>query len=256
MTIPFPEIAPFFLMLALAITLLAGFVKGAVGFAMPTVMISGMASFLSPELALAAVILPAVVANFWQALRNGFGAALASARRFWLFILLVLIFILGSAQLFRFLPSRAMFLILGIPITTFAVLQLMGWRLKVAPENRRRVEVTFGAIAGFIGGVSGAWGPPTVAYLTAIELPKSEHVRVQGVVYSMGGVMLLAAHTQSGVLNANTLPFSLIMIVPAMFGMWLGYSVHKRLDQERFRRATLFVLVVAGLNLIRRGLLG
>lgn len=256
MTALFPEIAPVLLIWAMAVTLVAGFVKGSVGFALPTIMISGMASFMAPDLALAALILPTVLLNVWQALRNGFAAALASARRFWLFIVIVLVFILGSAQLFRFLPSWAMFLILGVPITFFAIMQLFGWRLRVAPEHRRRAEVMFGAIAGFIGGVSGVWGPPTVAYLTAIEMPKTEHVRVQGVIYSIGAVMLLVAHVQSGVLNAGTLPLSALMVVPALIGMTIGFFVQDRLDQARFRRATLFVLVVAGLNLIRRGLLG
>ncbi|WP_240784179.1 hypothetical protein [Tabrizicola caldifontis] len=38
---------------ALAITLFAGFVKGAVGFAMPMILISGFAVFLPQDLALA-----------------------------------------------------------------------------------------------------------------------------------------------------------------------------------------------------------
>ena len=41
---------------ALAITLFAGFVKGAVGFAMPMIMISAFSSFLPPEVALAGLI--------------------------------------------------------------------------------------------------------------------------------------------------------------------------------------------------------
>jgi uncharacterized membrane protein YfcA len=44
--------------------------------------------------------------------------------------------------------------------------------------------------------------------------------------------------------------------VPALAGLWLGFRLQDRMDQNRFRRATLIVLVVAGLNLIRRGLLG
>jgi uncharacterized membrane protein YfcA len=36
--------------------------------------------------------------------------------------------------------------------------------------------------------------------------------------------------------------------------MWLGNKVHDRIDQQAFRRAILAVLIVAGLNLIRRGL--
>ena len=62
---------------ALAIGLLAGFVKGAVGFAMPMILISGLGSILPAELALAALILPTLVTNGMQALRQGTGAARA-----------------------------------------------------------------------------------------------------------------------------------------------------------------------------------
>jgi uncharacterized protein len=37
-----------------------------------------------------------------------------------------------------------------------------------------------------------------------------------------------------------------------MSGMLAGYMVQDRLDQVRFRQATLIVLVLTGLNLLRR----
>ena len=58
----------------MAITAFAGLVKGAVGFAMPMIMISAMSSFLPPDMALAALIMPTLLTNFLQAFRQGFGA--------------------------------------------------------------------------------------------------------------------------------------------------------------------------------------
>ena len=244
------------LVLAVALTLIAGFVKGAVGFAMPMIMISGMGSFLPPDVALAALIVPTVLTNLWQALRNGLAAAWDSVLRFRFYIAIVLLFIAGAAQLVRVLPTWAMFLILGVPITLFALSQLMGLRLTIRPEHRRRAEFLIGGFAGFVGGLSGVWGPPTVAYLTAIDTPKVEQMRVQGVVYGAGAVVLLAAHLRSGVLNAQTAPLSVALVVPALVGVAIGFRLGDRLDQALFRRATLAVLVVAGLNLVRRGLAG
>lgn len=241
---------------AVAITLVAGFVKGTVGFAMPMIMISGLATVLPPELALAALILPTVLSNLWQALRGGIAAAGEAARMHWRYILIVMIFIAGSAQLVTVLSARAMFLILGIPVVLFCLAQLAGWAPRIAPRMRRPAELAIGAAAGFVGGLSGVWGPPTVMYLTALETPKTEAIRVQGVVYGLGAVMLLAAHVQSGVLRAETLPLAVAMIVPALAGMGLGFAVQDRLDQARFKKLTLVVLVVVGANLVRRGLTG
>ena len=58
----------------LGVTLFAGFVKGAVGFAMPMIMISAFGTFLPKELALALLILPVLVTNVAQALRDGWPA--------------------------------------------------------------------------------------------------------------------------------------------------------------------------------------
>jgi len=244
-------ISPLFFAAALVVTLAAGFVKGAVGFAMPMIMISGMGSFLPPETALAALIVPTVVANTWQALRQGVVSALQSVQRVWRFLLVGLVFLVGSAQLFTVLPADLLFLFIGAPIVAFSIAQLLGWRPKF---GGRFAEVVLAAIAGFSGGLSGVWGPPTVAYLTATNTPKTEHIRVQGVIYGLGAMALLFAHIQSGVVRAETVPLSFAMLVPSVIGMWVGLKVHDRMPQERFRKATLAVLAVAGLNLIWRGL--
>lgn len=138
----------------------------------------------------------------------------------------------------------------------FAIWQLLGKKLHVAPEWRGRVEIIVGTIAGITGGLSGVWGPPTVAYLTAIQASKGDSVRVQGVVYLAGACVLILAHLKSGVLNAQTAPLSALMVLPAAVGMGLGMRAHGKMDEQRFRRWTLVVLVVAGLNLVRKGLMG
>jgi uncharacterized membrane protein YfcA len=245
---------PLHMALALALTLVAGFVKGAVGFAGPMIMISGLGSFLPPDLALAALILPTLMTNLWQALRQGRAAALAAIRAFRFYMAIVLLFIAGAAQLVAVLPARALYLLLGLPITAFAAMQLAGIRPRIRPQHRRRAEILIGALAGFVGGMSGVWGPPTVAYLTALDTGKAEAMRVQGVVYGAAAVMLLVAHLRSGVLNAATAPLSALLMLPSALGMVLGLALHDRLDARRFRQATLAVLVVAGLNLLRRGL--
>ena len=111
-------------------------------------------------------------------------------------------------------------------------------------------------IAGFFGGLSGIWGPPIVMYLLALRLPKVEIVRAQSLSFLLGSVVLLVAHLHSGVLNPVTLPASAWLVLPTMAAMFAGYRVHDRLDQRRFMTATLGVLVLTGLNLLRRAAVG
>jgi uncharacterized membrane protein YfcA len=247
-------LTPLALAAALAITLLAGFVKGAVGFAMPLIMISSFSAFLPPEIALAGLILPTLVTNIAQAFRDGIAAAWGSVRKFWRMILATCLFILISSQFVRDIPKEAFLLLLGVPVTAYAALQLAGRNLALHLDHQRRAEWTLGAIGGLYGGISGVWGPTVLVYLLSTGASKQETIRVTGVIFLIGAVILLGAHLQSGVMNATSLPFSAALVVPAVIGMALGYRAQARLDQALFRRLTQGLLVLTGLNLIRQGL--
>jgi len=251
----FPLLSPYELGLAALIAILAGFVKGVVGFAMPLVFISGLTIFMPPELALAGLIVPTLVTNAHQALRQGMHAAVRSTIDFRVFLVCGGVALIACAQLVRIFPDQVMLAVIGVPVTFFALLQLGGYTFKLSRRNTR-VEVVAGAVAGALGGLSGIWGPPTVAYLTALNTPKHEQMRIQGVIYGLGAVALLFAHIGSGVLRAETIGFSLAMVPTAYLGMSIGMAFTDRIDQMAFRRATLAVLLVAGLNLIRRAWLG
>jgi hypothetical protein len=146
----------------------------------------------------------------------------------------------------------AYLLLLGIPVTAFAGLQLAGVALGLRLQHRVRAEWGLGVIGGIYGGISGIWGPPLLVYLLSVGTPKVEMIRVQGVVFLIGSVALLAAHLRTGVADSASLGFSALLVVPAVLGMVLGYRLQDRLDQQVFRRWTQGLLVVTGLNLIRQ----
>ncbi|MFC2969385.1 sulfite exporter TauE/SafE family protein [Acidimangrovimonas pyrenivorans] len=247
---------PWALALAIAVTLVAGFVKGAVGFAMPMIMISALSSFLPGHEALAALLLPTLTTNLAQAFRQGPSAAWESVVKYRRMIVTIIVFIVISAQFVLLIPSWLMYVLLGVPIVGFALYQLSGRPLVIAIHHRKRVEIVLGIVAGLYGGISGVWGPPLLVYLLSTGTEKREQVRVQGVVFLLGAVMLTVAHLRSGVLNASTAPLSALLVIPAWIGMWVGFRLQDRLDPVRFRWWTLLLLAITGANLIRRGLMG
>jgi uncharacterized membrane protein YfcA len=251
-----PELDPAIWAAVIAITLTAGLVKGAIGFAMPLIMVSGLTTVLEPRLAVAGIILPIVVSNALQTFRTGWGPAIAAVRDFWRYILIVCIAIAVFAQIVPQLDPRVFYLVLGVPVVALSIMQLAGIRLHIREPNRWWAEWVIGLISGVLGGLAGTWGPTTVLYLLAIDTPKARQIVVQGVIYGLGAVTLLFAHIHSGILNRGTVPFSAFLLIPGVIGMWIGFRIQDRLDQTLFRRVTLVVLTVAGLNLIRKGLLG
>jgi uncharacterized membrane protein YfcA len=240
---------------ALAITLFAGFVKGAVGFAMPLILVSAFAVFLPQEVALAGLILPTLVTNLSQAFRQGVGPAVETTRTYRRFLIATVVCIAISAPFADAIPRGLYLLMLGVPITIFAGLQLMGRSLAIPLQDRNRAEWGLGVIGGLYGGVSGIWGPPLLVFLLSTGADKLQMIRAQGVVFLIGAVMLLAAHLTTGLANAQTLAFSAALCLPALIGLFIGYRVQDRLDQQRFRRWTQGLLVLTGLNMVRLALM-
>ncbi|MEM8850011.1 MAG: sulfite exporter TauE/SafE family protein [Pseudomonadota bacterium] len=249
-------LTPFAWGLALAIACFAGIVKGAVGFALPLVMISGLSSFLDPKLALAGLLVSVLATNGWQVLRQGRVAAQAAVVTHWRYLLILVVAIFAAAQLVAVIPRNAFYFILGVPVVALSILQLSGLRLSIPPHRHVAAEWGIGLISGILGGLAGTWGPTTVLYLLAIDTPKARQMVVQGVIYGLGSVVLVAAHLRSGILNGETIWFSAALLPAALVGMTIGFRIQDRMDQDLFRRATLVVLVVAGINLIRKGIVG
>ena len=250
----FPFLSPLQLVFALLIGVGSGFVKGVVGFAMPLVLISGLTLFIAPEYALAGLILPTLVSNGMQAMRQGLAAAWASIKEFRLFLIVGGITLVLAAQLVRLVHADVLAGMIGVPVVLFVALQLTGYQFRLA--RRSKLSDTIVALAtGLLGGVSGVWSATTVTYLTALNTAKQDQIRIQGVIYGLGAIAMVGAHLGSGVLRAETLPFSVLLILPAILGMWFGSQVADRIDQLMFRRATLVVLLIAGANLVRRAFL-
>lgn len=248
------QVPPHMLLLALGVALFAGFIKGVVGFAMPLIMVSLFSGFLSSDMALAGMILPTITANLTQALGGGFRAALQNIWEYRRFITATMVFIAVSAPLFNLIEPVSYLLVLGIPVTAYALLQLIGVPLQLNLRQRNISEWILGIIGGFYGGISGIWGPPLLVLLLSTHVEKLKMIRVQGVVFLIGSVVLLASHLNTGVLDNNGLTFSALMIIPAQIGMFIGQRLQHHISQEKFRRAAQILLVITGANLIKKAL--
>lgn len=247
---------PFAWTLALGIAFFAGVVKGSVGFALPLIMISGLSSFLDPRLSLAGILISVLVTNGWQVTRQGWDPARAAVALHWRYLLMVMIAIFVTAQLVTSIPRQWFYFILGIPVVGLSLIQLTGVRLTIPAARRTAAEWVIGTISGILGGLAGTWGPTTVLYLLAIETPKARQMVVQGVIYGAGSIVLVLAHLKSGILNGDTIWFSVAMLPAALIGMSVGFKLQDRMDQDLFKKVTLIVLIVAGINLLRKGLMG
>ena len=234
------------------LALVAGLIKGITGFAFPMIMFSGMSLFFDPADAVACMVLPLLAVNLIQSLQFGYRAAVREARASFLLAAALCICIAVAAPLVTVLSPSALFAVLGPTIILVALIQLAGWRFTLPPRHHKAGAVVTGLAAGICGGFAGVWAPLIVLYLLALNIGKQRHILIQGVIYTAGSLVLIAAHFRTGVVNAESLGLSGALIIPSLLGLGAGAWLLGRIDRQRFVTVTLFVLVAAGLNLVWR----
>ena len=102
--------------------MVAGVVKGMVGFALPMIFISGLSMVMPPETALGALIIPAFIANGFQALRHGLVLALKTVKQFRIFLISGGVCLIASAQFVLLLSPEVLFLLAWFPSHIFYIL--------------------------------------------------------------------------------------------------------------------------------------
>ncbi len=237
------------LFVALAL-FLGGAVKGTVGVGLPLVVVSLLGSLLDPRLSVALVTLPVVMTNVWQSLRSGI--LLGALRRFWPLILVFALSTWVGAQILVALDAALLLGLLGAAVVMFSLINLFQPRLRLAAEHERFAGPGVGLVAGLLNGVSTVNGPPLAIYLVSLGLDKETFIGSYGLIALCGSFPLLLSYIGVGLLGPVEFGASLLAVVPALVGVVAGERLRHRIDPELFRRILLAVLIVLGLNLIRR----
>lgn len=239
---------------AALVFLLAGTVKGTTGIGLPMVAIGILTQFFDPRLAIALIMLPMIVTNFWQLYRAG--EILRAARTYIWFIVALIVFVAISSSFATSVSASFLTGATGVAVVIFALINLLLKLPALADAFDRPAQVTIGAIAGAIGGLTAIWGPPMAMYLAARRVDKDEFVRATGLMITMGSMPLLYSYVSQGLLTKTLALTSAAMILPALAGFAIGEALRQRLSPEKFRLVLLWFFLVMGANLIRRSLAG
>ncbi len=233
-----------------AILLLGGLAKGVLGVGLPMITVPLLSTFILVPEAVALMYVPVLVANIWQAFQGGyFRTALG---RFWpMLIFIVAGTWLGARTLVTIDPA-ILVAILGVIVIVFSLVSLTQPQFRVPERHELSISLAIGLVAGFIGGLSLFIGPAMIMFLVALHLKKEEFIGSVGLIYTVTLIPIGALYVGYGVLREEHTVLALLATVPVFLGMLLGQWVRGRIDQEPFRKVLLLVLVVIGLNLIRK----
>lgn len=230
----------------------AGFVKGLVGFGLPLVAVSLSGQLLTIEQAVVLNLFPVILSNLLQAF--GGGHVLPTLKRFrWLIVALLIGLAIGTRLLIS-IDSAHLMLLLGVIVIIYCALDLIGLRLYIQHHQEAPAGALAGLVAGVMGGLSTVYGPPLVMYLLGVRLPREQFIATVGLLWLLAGLFLAASYWAAALLTGPLALLSLALAVPTLLGFVLGDRLGRRCNQQLFRRLLLLMLVIVGLNLIRRGL--
>ena len=231
--------------------LLAGFIKGTIGFGFPTVGTPVLALFDDVKTAVPVLVPPNIVLDGLQARRAGAGFG-AAFRRLLPLLLFGAVGMAIGTRLLVVLPARVAGGLLGVFLVSFVALNVTGVRLHVRTEWERWISPLVGLLAGLVGGVTNVPGTPLVLYFYALALPKTEFVRWVAISFVSYKLVQLVALVSYGAFTVAMIPAAVGVTGVALGAFHLGLRVQDRLDQRTFNRVVLGFLALLGLALIAR----
>ncbi|MEM7775621.1 MAG: sulfite exporter TauE/SafE family protein [Pseudomonadota bacterium] len=242
------------LLALVAITfLIAGCVKGVVGFGLPTVALALLAATFGLKPAIALTVFPSLLTNLWQALSGGHLRTLMV--RLAPLILAVLCGVFLGTRVLASASPAPLTLVLGVLLLVYATLGLAKVVLPLIGDRERWASPLVGLVNGSITGLTGTFIVPGVMYLQSLGLERSQLVQAMGLLFCISTLALGGFLVQVALLPADMALTSFLAVIPAFIGMWLGQKIGARLNDVLFQRLLFIGLGAVGVFLAIRSLI-
>lgn len=222
----------------------AGFVKGVVGMGLPTVAIGLLSLVMAPMSAVAILVIPSLVTNSWQLLAGPKCAALA--RRFASMLLAVCVGTFMGIGVLTGPSASTAGAALGAVMVAYGLYGLFGRPFVVSTRAEPWLSPVIGLATGAVAGATGLFVVPMVPYLNSLGLAKESLIQALGLSFTASTIALAAALAFKGHYQWSAAWSSLLAVLPALAGMYIGQLVRDRLQPAVFRRWFFIGLVVLG----------
>ena len=120
----------------------------------------------------------------------------------------------------------------------------------VLPAGGRAAEVVVGFAGGILGGIAALSGVLPTIYASLVGWPKDlRRLFFQAFNSTILGAMLFASAVQ-GLIGLKFLVALAATIPATVLGAHLGFRTYRKLDNHRFDRLVLFILLLSGVGLV------
>ena len=235
--------------LAFITIVLAGLIASLTGFGFAIISIPLLMLFVPPKVAVPLVQLLSVVLKLMLIVET---RKWIDLKRIWPLLLTGTLTVPLGTYLLLILEPEPLRILIGAVVVVSALALLAGWRWTV--RNEKLTLAPVGLLSGILGGSTGMPGPPVILFFSNQGMEK-QTFRANLIVYfactSIVGVVSIAL----GGLFTREILLNWAGLLPALvIGMWAGVRLARRVDQARFQKITLGVLILTGIAGIASGL--
>lgn len=246
------------LVLCFLVMVLAGLVKGIVGFGLPAVGIGLLSLFMAPPEAAAIIVVPAFITNVWQFFSGPH--PMRAGRRFAPMMIALVIGTLVSGFTLGGLSSPLAQPAIGVVLILYAVVGLAAVPLVVPLRWEGWLSPVMGFFTGIVTGMTGVSVLPSTPYLKGLGLDKDTLVEAMGLTYGIATVALAMTLLAPGVegaplANRWLVIASALALLPAVLGMELGGRLRRVASPATFTRLLFLGLGLLGAYMMARGLM-
>ena len=166
-----------------------------------------------------------------------------------MFLFLVFGLIIG-ARLILEINLNTITQIIALSIIFAALVNCFGFKItNINNTHEKIITSIIGFGSGILGGLSTFYGPPMLAYIVAVDLPKEKFVRTVSTMYFIGSFPLYGSLIYYGFATKQDLIMSLLLIIPALIAQQIGTKIRDKINQKQFRNCILVTLVILGIML-------
>jgi uncharacterized protein len=141
---------------------------------------------------------------------------------------------------------------LGIALIAYAGYALFSPTISTSQRIEPWLSPVIGMVTGAVTGATGVFVIPAVPYLQSLGFQKDELVQALGLSFTVSTLALAGGLWVHGEFRLDQAGLSMLAVLPALVGMWLGSVVRQKISPKTFRRCFLLFLVVLGLELALR----
>ena len=162
----------------------------------------------------------------------------------------ILLSLLG-ASLVGILPQSALKVILGVFLISISASFLIRPQLKLSTNTG--MVLAGGSISGFITGLVGTGGALRATFLTGFNLEKAKYIATAASIALGTDLTRIPVYISQGFLAEQYYYYIPILFVMAISGSFLGKKIVTKINQEKFKKIVLIVIILVSIKFVLDG---